>query len=203
VGSLPDQIAELETRVAETADGPDRDELEDRLDYLRRYWEEQGDLVPTGPNTTLSERMTLFRGGREIRLLFFGRGHTGGDVVVHLPAERVLVSGDLLVPGLPYMGDGFLGEWIETLEHLKGLDVAWVLPGHGEPFQDLSRIDHLQAYMRDLDRQARALHAQGLTFEEAAERNDLTAHAGRYPQITGPGVAPITVQRIWELLAGG
>lgn len=202
VGPLPDQIAEMEAQVTGTAAGPDRDELQDRLDYLRQYHEEQGELVPTGPNTTLSERMTLFRGGREIRLLFFGRGHTGGDVVVYLPAERVLVSGDLLVPGLPFMGDGFLGEWVETLEQLKGLDVAWVLPGHGEPFQDLSRIDHLQAYMRDLDQQARELHAQGLTFEEAAGRIDLTAHAPRYPQITGPGVAPITVQRIWELLDG-
>ena len=44
----------------------------------------------TPPNVTLVDRMTLFRGDREIRLLYLGRGHTGGDVVVYLPKERVL-----------------------------------------------------------------------------------------------------------------
>ena len=200
---LPDQIAELEAQLTDTPEGPEREELENRLAFMRQYWDEQQELEPTPPNTTLSERMTLFRGEREIRLLFFGRGHTGGDVVVHLPREGILVTGDLLVPGLPYMGDGFVTEWVETLEQLKGLDFEWVLPGHGNPFQERERIDWLQDYMRDLDRQARDLHAQGLSYEEAAQRIDLTAHGEHYPQITQPGVAPVTVQRIWEILDEG
>lgn len=53
----------------------------------------------------MQRRLTLHRGGREIQLAFFGRGHTAGDVVVYLPAERVLVTGDLLTAGVPYMGD--------------------------------------------------------------------------------------------------
>ncbi|MGI9629265.1 MAG: MBL fold metallo-hydrolase, partial [Longimicrobiales bacterium] len=164
------------------------------------YWDEQQGLDPTPPNTTLSERMTLFRGGREIRLLFFGRGHTGGDVVVHLPDEGVLVSGDLLVPGLPYMGDGYLTEWVETLEQLKGLDFEWVLPGHGNPFQGSERISALQSYMTDLQSRAAELHAQGLSYQEAASLIDMTDHAPDYPSITDPGVAAVTMQRIWELL---
>ncbi len=202
VGTLPDQIARLEAELESTAAGETREEVASRLAFLRQYWEEQQDLVPTGPNTTLSERLTLFRGDREIQLLFFGRGHTGGDVVVFLPQERVLISGDLFVPGLPYMGDGYLAEWIETLEDLKSLDFEWVLPGHGNPFNGKVRIDWLQAYMRDLSDQARALYDQGLAFEEAAQRIDMTAHAEHYPQITGPGVPSVVVQRIWDLLDG-
>ena len=156
-----------------------------------------------GPNTTLSERMTLFRGDREIRLLFFGRGHTGGDVVVHLPQERVLITGDLLVPGLPYMGDGYLGDWVETLEHLKSLDFDWILPGHGDPFRDRERITHLQEYMRDLQARAAELHAQGLSYEEAAARIDMSDHAGNYPQVAGAGVPPVTVQRILRAAGRG
>ncbi|NNF25915.1 MAG: MBL fold metallo-hydrolase [Gemmatimonadetes bacterium] len=202
VGTLPDQIEQLEAELEATPEGEARDEVASRLAFLRQYWDEQQEVVPTGPNTTLSERMTLFRGDREIQLLFFGRGHTGGDVVVYLPEERVLVSGDLFVPGLPYMGDGYLEEWVETLEALKGLDFEWVLPGHGEPFMGKERLGWLQDYMRDLDSQARALHAQGLSFEEAAQQIDLTAHAEHYPQITGPGVGTVVVQRIWDLLEG-
>ncbi len=121
VGGLPDQVAALEEQVAASEDDAERAELEARLAYMRNYLAGQQDLVPAGPNTTLSERMTLFRGDREIRLLFFGRGHTGGDVVVHLPNERVIITGDLLVPGLPYMGDGYLDD---TLEHLKSLETG-------------------------------------------------------------------------------
>ncbi len=203
VGGLPGQIAALEERVAAAEDDSARSELESRLAYLRNYLAGQEGLVPTGPNTTLSERLTLFRGDREIRLLFFGRGHTGGDVVVHLPNERVVITGDLLVPGLPYMGDGYLDEWDDTLEHLKSLEFDWVLPGHGNPFQEKDRIAWLQDYMRDLQARATALHAQGLSYEEAATRIDMTDHAERYPQIIGPGVPAVAVQRIFELLEEG
>ena len=203
VGGLPDQVAALGEQVAASEDDAERGELEARLAYMRNYLAGQQDLVPMGPNTTLSERMTLFRGSREIRLLFFGRGHTGGDVVVHLPNERVIVTGDLLVPGLPYMGDGYLDEWDDTLEHLKSLDFDWVLPGHGNPFQDKERITYLQEYMRDLQARAAELHAQGMSYEEAAAQIDMTDHAENYPQITGPGVPAVAVQRVFELLVGG
>ena len=202
VGGLPDQVAALEEQVAAAEDGAERAGLEDQLAYMRNYLAGQESLEPVGPNTTLSERMTLFRGDREIRLLFFGRGHTGGDIVVHLPRERVLITGDLLLPRLPYMGDGFLDEWDDTLEHLKSLDFDWVLPGHGNPFQDRERITYQQEYMRDLQAQAEALHAQGLSYEEAAARIDMSDHAEHYPQVAGAGVPAVTVQRIFELLDG-
>ena len=217
VGGLPDQIAamegaleELQSSVDEAEDEAAREaaaeqlaRLEARLGYMRNYAAGQEALMPKGPNTTLSERMTLFRGDREIRILFFGRGHTGGDVVVHLPQERVIVTGDLLVPGLPYMGDGYLTEWVETLEHVKALDFDWVLPGHGQPFQDKERITYLQDYMRDLQARATELHARGMSYEEAAAQIDMTDHAEHYPQITGPGVAAVAVLRVFELLDGG
>ena len=201
VGSLPDQIAAAEASLESAPEGQ-RAQLETRLAYLRNYLAGQEGLQPTGPNTTLSERMTLFRGDREIQLLFFGRGHTGGDVVVYLPRERAVVTGDLMVPGLPYMGDGYLDEWIETLEQVKELEFDWVLPGHGVPFQEKERIGYLQDYMRDLLAQATALHGQGMTYQDAATRIDMTGHVEHYPNLTGPGAPEIAVLRIFELLDG-
>ena len=166
------------------------------------YVEGQQGLVPTPPNTTLSERMTLFRGDREIRLLFFGRGHTGGDVVVHLPNEGVLITGDLMLPGLPFMGDGFPVDWVETLEELKALDFDVIVPGHGAPFSDREKIGHLQSYLRDLWRRAGEARSSGLSAEEAAEQIDMSDHSSNYPSITGPGVALTAVARIYELLDG-
>ncbi len=167
------------------------------------YVEGQEGLVPTPPNTTLSERMTLFSGDREIRLMFFGRGHTGGDIVVHLPAEGVLITGDLLLPGIPFMGDGFPEDWVNTLEELKSLSFDIVVPGHGTPFTDRAKIDHLQSYLRDLWQRTSEAHASGLSAEQASEQIDMSDHMADYASLTGPGVALPTVERIYALLEEG
>ncbi|MBZ5558427.1 MAG: MBL fold metallo-hydrolase [Acidobacteriia bacterium] len=157
-------------------------------------------LKPTPPNITLDDRMTLFRGDREIRLLYLGRGHTGGDVVVYLPKERVLCSGDLLVNGIANLVDGFVNEWPDALEKLKPIDFVDVIPGHGEPFKGKERIDWFQAYLRDLWTQATALHDQKVAAADAAKRIDMTAHKAHYPAINGPGVNPVAVSRIYEVI---
>src|SRR5215207_9049995 len=56
------------------------------------------ETVPAGltwPTLTFSGKLTLWLGSLEVQLLQLGRGHTKGDTVVWLPAERILFSGDL------------------------------------------------------------------------------------------------------------
>ena len=202
VGSVPGRIAVMEAALDTIGDPEVRARLEETIEAQRLFYAQTQEVVPTPPNTTLSERMTLFRGDREIRFLFFGRGHTEGDVVVHLPDDGVIITGDLLTDGLPYMGDGYVNEWIETLEHVKSLDFDWIVPGHGAPYQNRERIDHLQAYLRDLWSQAVSFHERGATAEEAAVGIDLTAYAEHFNGISGPGANPLAVLRIFELLDG-
>ncbi len=200
VEGLPARIEEARTALDTASDASRRRELEEEVAYLEGYREQTADVEPTPPTATLARRLTLHRGGRQIRILFFGRGHTGGDLVVHLPRERILVTGDLLTPGLPYMGDGYPLEWAETLEELKSLEFDVVLSGHGPAFRDEAKIDHLQAYLRDLWRGAEALHGEGVPASEAAARIDMTDHAEHYPGITEAGVHPHAVARIYELI---
>lgn len=199
---IPDQIAGMEAALDTLADASARSELEAELESLKTYHAQLQEVVPTPPNTTLSERLTLFRGGREIRFLFFGRAHTEGDVVVYLPDDGVLLTGDMLTAGLPYMGDGFVHEWIDTLERLKTLDFEWIIPGHGPPYQDRARIDHLQDYLRDLWNQTVSFHERGQSADEALAAIDLTAHADHFDGITGTGANPAAVRRIYDLLDG-
>jgi cyclase len=153
VGTLPDQMKQLKERIA-SATGEERSKLERPLAVMERHHQATQAVTPTPPTVTLNETMTLYRGGREIRLLFLGRGHTGGDVVTFLPKERVLVTGDLLTAGPSYLGDGYFTEWIATLEKLKSLDFDTVLPGHGDAFKGKAKVDHWQAYLRDFWSQA-------------------------------------------------
>jgi glyoxylase-like metal-dependent hydrolase (beta-lactamase superfamily II) len=70
-----------------------------------------------------------------VRLVFWvpQGSHTVGDLLVHLPDDKVLVAGDVLVNGIvPTFQDGFIQNWIRTLDEIIALDVAHFVPGHGD-----------------------------------------------------------------------
>ena len=201
VGTLPAQIAQMKERAA-AAPAAERSKLESQIDITERHYRATQAVKPVPPSVTMTNAMTLYRGGREIRLLFLGRGHTGGDVVVHLPKERVLATGDLLGPNPGYLGDAYMTDWVDTLEQLKPLDFDVVLPGHGDAFRGKEKIDHWQAYLRDFWTQARQMHDAGVGAEDAARRIDLRPHAGHYPALTQAGVNVNGVLRAYELIEG-
>ena len=203
VGGIPTTIKSLEGRLAEAKDEKTRMQIQDQLAIQRNHLEGVNAVKPTPPTMTLNNTLTLHRGGREIRVLFLGRGHTAGDVVVYLPKERIVATGDLLVNGTSYMGDAFFTEWIQTIEVLKGLDFETVLPGHGAAFTGKAKLDHWQAYMRDFWEQAQKFHKAGTPWEEAAKLVDLRGQATNYPTIRGAGITPNhAMRRAYEILDG-
>jgi cyclase len=202
VAGIPRQIADLESRAERETDPAAKARLGQQLRVMREYQTQIKEVKPTPPNVTLDDRLTLFRGGREIRVMFLGHGHTGGDLVVYLPKERVLCSGDLLVNGIANLVDGYVNEWPDALEKLKPLDFDDVIPGHGEPFKGKERIGYFQDYLRDLWQQATRLHDQHVTAEDAAKRIDMTAYKGHFPTIAGPGVNPVAVARMYSVMEG-
>ena len=127
-----------------------------------------------------------------------GPGHTAGDVVTFLPEQKVLITGDLVPFGLPFMGDGY-PEWGETIRRFVELDFDLVLPGHGPPFEDKAKLEYLAAYLDDFWAQAEAAHGDGVSAEEAANSIDLTAHGEHFPSVTAPGAPQIAVERAYRL----
>lgn len=201
---VPTLVASLERQVAEESDPTRKAELQESHRVQRDYMRSIEEVVPTPPNVTLETEMTLFqlvdRGSREIRLLHLGRAHTGGDVVVFLPGEGVVFTGDMMLPGISYMGDAHVDEWPATLEALKALDFDVLLPGHGPPVRSKDVITNFQAYLTDLWQKTGAMHRRGVSAEQAAEQIDMTNHSDNYGQIRGPGVDPRAIRRIYELL---
>jgi len=200
LAGLPGQIDQLKQRAGAEKDAAVKTRLEQQLRVQQAYAEQVKEVKPTPPSVTLSDHMTLFRGDREIRLVHPGRAHTAGDVVVYLPKERVVCTGDLLVAGISNLSDGFVNEWPDTLEKVRALDFTDVVPGHGDPWKGKEKIDHWQAYLRDIWQQASKLHDQKVPAEDAAKRIDMTSHKNHYPMITGPGVAPIGVVRMYAVM---
>ena len=200
IGSLPSVIDNLKERIASTNDAGELVSLKTDLMVQENYKKATDAVIPTPPTITLSERLTLHRGGREIQLLFLGRGHTGGDVVVYLPDERIVITGDLLTDGIAYLGDSHPLEWVETLDRLKKLDFDLVLPGHGMAFEDKNKIRHFQAYLKDFWIKVQASHSAGTSAADASMQIDMRNHAEHYPGIQNPGVALDAVLRAYDLL---
>ena len=151
---LPAQIADMKQRIAKTTDAKERAQLEAAMRVTEAHAKAIQEVVPKPPNVTFTDVMTLNKGGREVQVLFLGRGHTGGDTMVFLPAERIVFTGDFFEgrPGggvLSYLGDAFIDEWPASLERLKGLEFDIIVPGHGAPLKERQQITDFQNYLRD------------------------------------------------------
>src|SRR5262245_43363851 len=201
VTAMPGQIDALRKRIADESDAAARAKLQTQLQVAENNLASQKELKPTPPNVTLTTQLTLYRGSREIQIRFLGRGHTAGDVVVFLPNERVVMTGDFLTSGLSNMSDSYPDEWAASLDSVMKRDFDTVLPGNGDAFTDKAKIDYFQAYLRDVWSEVGRLKKEGVSAEEAAKRADLTKHKDHFP-IQGPGVPPIAATRIYALLDG-
>jgi glyoxylase-like metal-dependent hydrolase (beta-lactamase superfamily II) len=199
VQQVPAQVEALKERIAKETDPQQKAALERQVGNSLAYLEQVKETVVTPPNLTFDKTMTLFRGGREIRILYLGRGHTDTDVVVYLPKERIVCTGDLMESVVSYMGDSFPEDWIATLERLKAIDFDTVMPGHGVVFSGKGKIDAFQRYLRDVVRQTAELRKSGLSADAAAQKIDVTAHKNDFPQIRTVGIDPAGVRRLYTL----
>ena len=199
VEPVPARIAALRERREKEADPQQKALIERQIANSLSYLEQVKETKVTPPNLTFDRKMTLFRGGREIQLLFIGRGHTDTDVVVFLPKERIVCTGDLMESVISYMGDAYAEEWPATLDRLMTLDFDTVMPGHGVVFKGKDRIQAFQRYVRDVLKQTLALKQAGVSAEAAAPRIDMTSFAPTFPQIRAIGIDPAAVRRIYDL----
>jgi cyclase len=93
---------------------------------------------PGQPTLTVVDRGFIHLGGKEIRLYYFGRAHTSGDIFAYFPADRVLAAGDAFTFGpmtpmlIDYQGGGSAKDWPDTLDRALELDFDTVVPGHGD-----------------------------------------------------------------------
>jgi glyoxylase-like metal-dependent hydrolase (beta-lactamase superfamily II) len=87
------------------------------------------------PDQPIAEDLSLELGGIEIQILMTP-GHTPSNLSVYVPSDGVLYSGDCIVTGyLPNLESGNVAawrDWLDSLERIRALAPATVVPGHGE-----------------------------------------------------------------------
>ena len=154
--------------------------------------------------TDIVEDTTVLElGGRTIEILFLGRAHTGGDLSVYLPEERILFMSEAYLHRVfPAMRSAFPSEWVAMIERAQAMDVETYVPGHG--FVDTPEIleDELEVYRQALLQvidEGERLHAEGLTLEEAQQQasfGDLETWSLRSSQ------GPVAIRQVYAELNG-
>ena len=119
------------------------------------------------PTLTVEDRLELNDGSRKIEILHLGRAHTGADLVVRLPKENIVISGDLLVHPVPLIGStAYPLEYGATLENLLRLNARVIIPGHGAVMRDDAYIKLMIRLLNSIRQQAEASMARGETLEQ-------------------------------------
>ena len=181
-GGYPQFIAYLRSRLEKNEsvfggpmDKEERATYTSDLKIAERYMAENAGVEIILPTLTVDDRLTLYRGNRTIDIRYLGRGHTSGDIVVHLPQEGIVITGDLVIWPVPYVGNpqSHPGDWGSSLEKLIALRPSVIVPGHGPVLRDDSYLRLMARLFASIKQQVEAAVARGETLEQARKSVNL------------------------------
>lgn len=126
----------------------------------------------TWPTQTFTGSMSVYLGNRRVDLMQLGKAHTAGDIVIHVPDENVMFTGDIVeYHSACYCGDGHFADWGNTLDNIAAFDVDAIAPGRGAALvgheQVTAGIDSTRDFLESTWKPAARVAARGGSLKEA------------------------------------
>ncbi|MBD3646869.1 MAG: MBL fold metallo-hydrolase [Pseudomonadales bacterium] len=180
------------------------------LEHLKNMDAEffSGEAARFLPNETFEEEQTISIGGKTMKLVHPGRGHTDGDLVVQFVEDNALHAGDLFFhghyPNIDLEAGGSVMQWDETLDAVFELSFDKVIPGHG-PQTDREAFRQFQAFMHQLGEIGETAAAEGWSLEQMVKTDRLDEDRGYEPirMIVSIGLdREFVLTRAWEEATG-
>ncbi|MGH7471829.1 MAG: MBL fold metallo-hydrolase [Longimicrobiales bacterium] len=158
-------------------------------------------IVP--PAAMTSDREVVDVGGITVEVLFLGRAHTGGDLSVYLPNQKILFMSEAYLNRVfPAMRSAYPSEWVRTVERALTLDVQHYVPGHGfveEPNISREELVNFKDALLAVIAEAKRLHTLGLSPDDALKQ----ANWGMYQEwFLAQQQAPIALRRVFDEIDG-
>lgn len=157
------------------------------------------------PTTYFTGELELTLGEYAVQVSSLPPAHTGGDLIVYLPAHRTVFSGDVIFSSTPQQpGDhpvhwsGPLSNVIDACERVLATGAEVIVPGHG-PVLDPAGVREHMGYLAHVRERAHALHAAGVPATEAARR---VIAENRYPSLGLPERLVVTIGSEYRHLDG-
>ncbi|WP_109310898.1 MBL fold metallo-hydrolase [Ruegeria sp. AU67] len=169
-----DQVLMSETTRAQVVERGQEDWDSEFQRFPRLF--EGHESIPglTWPTTTFKDRMSVYLGNRRVDLMHLGRAHTAGDIVIHVPDQNVMFTGDIVeYHSACYCGDGHFNDWGGTLDNIAAFDVDAIAPGRGDALlgKDMveAAIESTRDFVESTYRPAARVAASGGTLKDAWE----------------------------------
>lgn len=155
------------------------------------------------PTEVVTDRRVLQMGNTTVQIVYSGRAHTGGDLEVYLPNEKIFFASEAFSNHLfPQLRAAVPSEWVETLKKIQKVDATTFIPGHG--FVDDPEVlkQELASFGQALDyiiAEVTRLHVAGTPVEAAQKQVNWGPYAD-WPLVDRNGAT--AVQRVYDELDG-
>jgi glyoxylase-like metal-dependent hydrolase (beta-lactamase superfamily II) len=131
------------------------------LENAQQQSKELGDVKIVLPNVIFDEGGISLRVGKRTLRLIYLPGHSPDGIGVLIEEDRVLFSGDIMMP-IPYVVDGDFDTMIESLNKIPGMKLENLIQGHGEVVlrgevqtkvtNNIDYLDNLRRHVRKASR---------------------------------------------------
>lgn len=119
--------------------------------------EDMAGTIVSCPTMAFNESMTIDLGNITVELRYIRPSHSTGSIIVYIPQDKVLFTGDMLFTDYhPYMGDGNVEEWVKLIDGVMELDAQKIVPGHG-PLSSKKDLIDMKEYLLEFDKTAKKL----------------------------------------------
>src|SRR5918994_2605541 len=150
-----------------------------------------------------SDKQVLNVGGIEVQAIYAGRAHTGGDLLVYLPKQKILFMSEVYLNRVfPAMRSAYPSEWVAVIDKALAMDVDRYVPGHGfieDPKVSRDELIEYQQALRAVIAEVNRLHKLGLSADDAAKQ----ANWGPYKEwFLAEQQGPIAVRRVYDEING-
>lgn len=163
-----------------------------------------GEASQLMPNETFVADKVISMGNKTLKLMYPGRGHTDGDLVVLFAEDKTLHTGDLFFhmhyPNIDLEGGGSVAEWGDTIDKILAMPFLTVIPGHGI-IAERHKLEQFQKFVRQLARIGKEAADNGISLEETIATDKLTEDKEYEPlkMIIDIGLTrEFVLQRAWE-----
>jgi cyclase len=130
--SVNQKLSELRQSLNMVSSELERMDLLMWLGYWQALEKSLPDLNVRFPDIIFENHLTLLGSARKVELISFLGAHSGDDVVLYLPEEKIIFLADLLFVNChPYLAEGNPVTLLEVIDEISDLEAEYLIPGHG------------------------------------------------------------------------
>ena len=163
----------------------------------------EGGWKPPANAMLVSDRHSMLLGLESIDIFFLGRSHTGGDLAVGVPRQKILFLSEIYLNRVfPAMRSAYPSEWLKALDRAEAMKANIYIAGHGFTETGPVSQEELRAYHKAMEAviaEATRLYTAGVPVDQAITQ----ANWGAYASWTlASSQGPIAVRKVYEELSG-